>query len=340
MNLSEEIKVSSVSKNNDDKWRLYWDVIHSLPLAIYAVDKNGYITMFNEAAAELWGRRPETGNDRWCGSWKIFESNGVTELSLNKHPLALAFKEKRKDNINYPLVLERPDGSKRYFISYPELIFDSSDNIQGALNILVDATEISISGEEKAKLAAIVQSSDDAIINKTLKGIITSWNYAAEKLFGYTEAEMIGEPITKLIPTDRLDEEEEILNKLKEGKRIDHFETKRINKQGKELDLSLTISPVSDSTGNIIGASKIARDITDRKKIEEINARLAAIVQSSDDVIIGKTLEGIITSWNPAAEKLFEYSEEEMIGQSITKIIPSNRLNEEVEILSRLRNGE
>ena len=189
-------------------------------------------------------------------------------------------------------------------------------------------------------MAAIVQSSDDAIIAKTLDGIVTSWNIAAEKLFGYTENEMIGQSIMKLIPKDREGEESEIISKLKKGEKIDHFETKRITREGKLLDISLTISPIRNSNGTVIGASKIARDITDRKKSEELNARLAAIVQSSDDVIIGKTLEGIVTSWNIAAEKLFGYTEKEMIGQSITKIIPPERINEEYEILSQLRQGK
>src|SRR6185295_6015120 len=100
----------------------------------------------------------------------------------------------------------------------------------------------------------------------------------------------------KLIPKGREDEELEIISKLKKGEKIDHFETKRIDAKGKLLDISLTISPIRDENGTIIGASKIARDITDKKKIEELYARLAAIVQSSDDVIIGKTLDGIVTS--------------------------------------------
>ncbi|HEY1869908.1 MAG TPA: PAS domain S-box protein, partial [Chitinophagaceae bacterium] len=360
MNLSEEIKIST-SKNHDGRWLPYRDLIHSLPLAVYAVDKDGYITMFNDAAAELWGRRPEPGKDRWCGSWKIYELNDEIELPLNKYPLALAFEDKEKNNNKHPLIILRPDGSKRSLISYPNLIFDPNDDIEGAINILVDVTEIDIPGKEKieladtvqssdnaniaemdeinARLAAIIQSSDDVIISKTLEGIITSWNAAAEKLFGYTEEEMIGQPITKIIPPDRLNEEVEILSRLKRGEKIEHFETKRMTREGKQFDISLTISPVRDSKGNIIGASKIGRDITDRKRTDEINARLAAIVQSSDDAIISKTLTGTITSWNQAAEKLFGYTEEEMIGESIMKIIPADRSNEEQEILNTLKEG-
>jgi two-component system sensor histidine kinase VicK len=122
--------------------------------------------------------------------------------------------------------------------------------------------------EKLALLAAIVESSEDAIVSKTLDGIITSWNSGAERMFGYTPAEIIGLPITILIPFDRLDEEPKIIEQLKKGERVDHFETRRRTKEGRLIDISLTISPVRDSDGNIIGASKIARDITHIKALE------------------------------------------------------------------------
>src|SRR4029079_14364698 len=138
--------------------------------------------------------------------------------------------------------------------------FDKKGNVKGYLAVTTDITERKKSEELNARLAAIVQSSDDAIIAKTLDGIITSWNIAAEKLFGYTEKEMIGQSIMKLIPKDREGEESEIISKLKKGEKIDHFETKRITRAGELLDISLTISPIRDSNGTVIGASKIARD--------------------------------------------------------------------------------
>ena len=211
---------------------------------------------------------------------------------------------------------------------------DKDGNVKGYLAFTTDITERKKSEELNARFAAIVQSSDDAIIAKRLDGTITSWNIAAEKLFGYTENEMIGQSIMKLIPKDREGEEAEIVSKLNKGEKIDHFETQRITREGKLLDISLTISPIRNSNGTVIGASKIARDITNRKKSEELNARLAAIVQSSDDVIIGKTLEGIVTNWNNAAEKLFGYAEKEMIGQSITKIIPRNGSTKSMKYLT------
>jgi PAS domain S-box-containing protein len=120
-----------------------------------------------------------------------------------------------------------------------------------------------------ALLAAIVESSEDAIISKTLKGIITSWNKGAERLFGYTAEEAIGQPVTMLIPEDRLNEEPKIIERIRQGERVDHFETLRRRKDGSLLDISLTISPVRNAEGVIIGASKIARDITHRRRSEE-----------------------------------------------------------------------
>ncbi len=122
---------------------------------------------------------------------------------------------------------------------------------------------------EMALLAAIVESSDDAIISKSLSGIIQSWNSAAERIFGYTKAEAVGQPVTILIPEDRLPEETLILEKVRRGERIDHFETVRMHKDGSRVFVSLTVSPIKDAAGQIIGASKSARDITERKRIEE-----------------------------------------------------------------------
>src|ERR1700755_1639336 len=117
--------------------------------------------------------------------------------------------------------------------------------------------------KHKTIYSAIIDSSDDAIISKDLNGVITSWNRSAERLFGYTAQEAVGQSITMLIPPDRLDEEPQILSRLKRGERVDHFETIRQRKDGSTLDISLTISPVRDSAGNVIGASKIARDTTE-----------------------------------------------------------------------------
>ena len=319
-------------------------------------------------------------------------------------------------------------------------------------------------------LAAIIDSSDDAIISKDLSGTITSWNRAAERIFGYAAHEVIGGPISVIIPPDRGSEEIDILQRISRGERIDHFQTSRMRKDGKRIDVSVTISPLVQD-GRIIGASKIARDISDQKRLEreihdqrarlqvtlrsigdavivtnangevdymnpvaealtgwnvpdahgqpleavfnivnettrrrvenpaaralqqgvvvglanhtlliarggleyaiddtaapirsesddilgavlvfrdvsasrasdDFRARLASIVQSSDDAIISKDLNGRITSWNPGAVKLFGYPAEEAIGRPISMVIPPDRLAEETTILEQLRRGE
>jgi PAS domain S-box-containing protein len=192
--------------------------------------------------------------------------------------------------------------------------------------------------ETEGWLAAIVASSDDAIISKDLNGIITSWNRAAERMFGYTADEAVGRSIFLIIPDDRRAEEESILGRIRAGGVVDHFETMRRRKDGAFIDISLSVSPIV-ANGVVVGASKIARDVTAAKRLEREAFRLAAIVSSSDDAIIGKDLDGNILSWNRGAEKIFGFTAEEAIGRNITLIIPSDRLQEEEEVLARIRAG-
>jgi PAS domain S-box-containing protein len=330
----------------EESRKSYQQLIQSLPAAIYTTDEHGVITMYNEAAVQLWGRRPVVGKDLWCGSFKIFERDGKTEIPLHECPMAVALKEKRKVIVSDPFIVETPGGVRKWFLPHPKPVFDSKGNMTGAVNMLFDVTDQKMAEEQSAKLAAIVQSSDDAIISKGLDSVVTSWNPAAEKMFGYTAAEMIGQPILRIIPEDRLNEEPLIIKRIKAGDSIEHFETKRKAKDGSLVDISLTISPIKDALGNIIGISKIARDITLQKNLqvkleqrEEQSAKLAAIVQSSDDAIVSETFDGIVTSWNPAAEKMFGYSAGEMMGQPISNIIPGDRVEEKPLILERIKKG-
>ncbi len=194
--------------------------------------------------------------------------------------------------------------------------------------------------EAQARLAAIIESTDDAIISKTLGGFITSWNPAAEKLFGYTTDEVVGKYISIIIPKEREDEEFIIIGKVKSGLRIEHFETQRLTKSGALVDLSITVSPIKAPDGTIIGASKIARDIRETKAAQRASAYLAAIVESSDDAIISKDLNGTITSWNVAAWRIFGHTAEEVIGRHITILIPEHMMDEEYAILAKVKAGQ
>ncbi len=192
----------------------------------------------------------------------------------------------------------------------------------------------------QAYLAAIVESSDDAILSKDLNGVIQSCNAAGERIFGYPAEELIGQPVRILIPPERQTEEDDILARIRRGERIEHFETVRVRKDGGRIDISLTVSPVRDATGRIIGASKIARDISEQKRNRAAQSYLAAIVESSEDAILSKNLDGIIQSCNTRAEELFGYTAAELVGRSIRILIPPDRQAEEDDILARIRRGE
>ncbi|HEX8146716.1 MAG TPA: PAS domain S-box protein, partial [Pyrinomonadaceae bacterium] len=185
-------------------------------------------------------------------------------------------------------------------------------------------------------LAAVVDSADDAIISKTLEGVITSWNRGAERIFGYTADEVIGQPVTILIPEDHLDEEPGILARIRAGARVEHYETVRVRKDGSLVDVSLTVSPVRDAGGSIVGASKIARDITARKRAERTRGLLSAIVESSDDAIVSAGLDLKIASWNAGAERMFGYTADEVLGEDSTLITPPGHVEETRERFERL----
>ena len=156
------------------------------------------------------------------------------------------------------------------------------------------------------RLAAIVESSDDAIISKTLDGIITSWNRGAEKVFGYSAPEAIGKPMLMLIPPGRTNEEPEILARIRRGEKVDHFETIRVRKDGKLIDISATISPLKEGIDKIIGASKIARDITGRKRAEEKATWLASFPERNPNPIVELDLaSGVVHYANPSTIRLF-----------------------------------
>jgi len=189
-------------------------------------------------------------------------------------------------------------------------------------------------------LAAIVDSSDDPIISKELNGTIIGWNQAAMRVFGYCAEEIVGQSILRLIPPELHHEEDYILRQLRAGERIDHYETVRVKKNGEKFAVSITISPIRDATGRVIGASKTAHDISERRRSEESRSRLAAIVDSADDAIVSKDLNGVVSSWNEGAHRMFGYTADEMVGQPILRLIPPELHYEEDEILRKIRSGD
>jgi len=169
------------------------------------------------------------------------------------------------------------------------------------------------------RYAALVESSEDAIITKDLEGVVTSWNGAAERIFGYSANEMVGKPFSMLIPADREEEELQILGCIRRGEVVSHHETVRQRKDGTLVDISVTISPVKDEAGRVIGAAKIAHDVTERKRSEE---RFRLVVEAAPNAMVMVDASGKITLVNSQAEQLFGYSRQELLGQQMEMLVP------------------
>ena len=180
--------------------------------------------------------------------------------------------------------------------------------------------------DTRSRLAAIVASSDDAIVGKTLDGIVTDWNSGAEAIFGYTANEIIGKSISLIVPADRREESTAILDRIKRGERIDHFETQRRRKDGEVLDVSVTVSPVYDDSGRVRGASKVARDITESKRaltaLAEREAHLRSVLETVPDAMIVIDQAGVMSSFSATAERLFGYKAAEVIGNNVSMLMP------------------
>jgi PAS domain S-box-containing protein len=182
-------------------------------------------------------------------------------------------------------------------------LHDASGAFIGAMNMLIDMSEHQRAEQASQRLAAIVESSDDAIVSKDLDGVIATWNKGAERLFGYLEQEIVGKPITILIPEQHRDEENRILQRIRRGERIDHFETMRQRRDGSLVSISLTVSPITDDSGRIVGASKIARDITEQKRREEQITLLAREADHRTKNLLALALAAVhLTNGESAAE--------------------------------------
>jgi len=247
------------------------ELVEALPVALYTTDADGRITYFNAAAEALWGRAPVLGEEAWCGSWKLYWPDG-RPMAHDECPMAQTLKT-GNPVLGVKAIAERPDGTRFLFAPYPSPLFGPSGELTGAINMLFDISEWEAPEKALQHLAAIVQNSEDAIISKNLDGTITSWNAAAERLFGYKSEEIVGRSILVIIPEERRSEEAVIINRIRRGERIEHYETVRKRKNGTYVDVSLTVSPVKDRFGHVLGASKIARDISERKAQEELLKR-------------------------------------------------------------------
>jgi PAS domain S-box-containing protein len=246
--------------------KLFKSIALSIPNSlIIVIDKNHrYITIEGDLMEKMGYNR------------KDYEGKHLRDISPDRYEATKHLYDRVLAGEKYS-VERKSEAGEDYMVHFVPIKNDNNE-VEAGVIIALDITDFKQAQEKSAKLAAIVESSDDAIISKTFDSIVTSWNESAQRTFGYTADEMIGESILKLIPEDRREEEPQIIARLKKGERVEHYETKRVTKDGKLLDVSLTISPVKDTQGNVIGVSKIARDITDKKQEETRKNDFIAIV--------------------------------------------------------------
>jgi PAS domain S-box-containing protein len=242
--------------------------------AIYLKNRAGEYLLVNLACCRAIGlsREQILGHD----DRELFPTETAAQIQAHD-TIVMETGEPRR----FQLSLERPSGEKTTYLSTKSPHRDAAGHVIGVIGISRDITAYEAMTADSSYLAAIVRSSDDAIVSKTLDGVITSWNPAAERIFGFTASEAIGQHITLIIPPDRLSEEDEVLARIRRGDGVDHFDTVRIRKDGTLVNISLTVSPVRNRAGVIIGVSKIARDISLTKRLERERADLLVREQNA-----------------------------------------------------------
>jgi PAS domain S-box-containing protein len=302
--LANAVGVTLGLRDEEQGFELPARLFEQLPFAVYICDRNGLVLRYNRRAAELWGRSPKLRDpdERFCGSYRMFRPDG-TLLPHHQCPMADVLRTGvpvRQQEVH----IERPNGSRGIALVDIEAVKDSEGSIVGAVNCFQDVTDRKLAEDAALRLAAIVESSDDAIVGKDLDGIITSWNAGAARIFGYEAEEIIGKPITILVPLDYRKEEEAIIERIRHGRRVEHYETVRQRKHGSLIDVSLSVSPVKNAEGKIIGASKIARDITERKRSEAQIVNLAREAEHRTKNILATVLATVRLSYADTSDDL------------------------------------
>ena len=318
----ERIRAEESLSASEEKYR---SILENIQDVYYRMDREGVVVMVSPSGAALLG---------YAGTGEITGRPALDFFSDRREAEKFLALLKRDGRVSdFEAVVTRKDGSRISISGSSHVLFDAGGNYAGAEGIFHDITArkaaedaLRQSEEKNRHLAEIVESSDDAIIGKTLDGIITSWNRGAERIYGYTASEIMGRSLTVIIPPDRKDELSEILDRIRRGVHVDHYETTRVRKDGEEIAISLTVSPIRGEDGTIVGASTIARDITIRKEAEErLQQQLGFLQQLIDTIpnpVFYKNAEGVYTGCNKAFEDYIGLPRDRIIGKSVYQISP------------------
>lgn len=312
--------------------------LSSIGDAVIATDSDGNILLMNPVAEALCGWPQDNAFGKPLND--VFRIVNEFTGRPVENPVERVIREGRVVGLANHTILIARDERETAIDDSAAPIIDGAGKVAGVVLVFRDVTEKKKAQELKERLAAIVESSDDIIVSKDLNGTIMSWNKGAERTLGYTASEIVGKHISTITPPECSEDVEAILDKIRHGQRVDHYLTKRRRKDGTIIDVSLTVSPIRNAEGEIVGASKVGRDVSDRARAVELQERLAAIVESSDDIIVSKDLSGFITSWNRGAERVLGYTAEEIIGKHVSTLMPPESLEDTEKILGAVRRGE
>ncbi len=310
-------------------------ILDSLPLQIWYKDKNNRLVRVNKRFAEYMGL-----------SKKDLEGKPLGDLFPPDIALKCWEEDKEVIETGQPKVdiLDRHESAQgsRWFLTSKVPYKDRDGKIIGTINFSSDITErknAETSPTDHALLESLVESSDDAIIGKTLDGTIVSWNSGAQKIYGYAPEEVIGKSISILIPPEAQEEVPKILDRIKRGEHVDRYYTKRVKKDHSRIDVSITVSPIKDRKGNIIGSSTIARDITERKKAQEqlrdSEKKYRELFETSIDAIATSDMSGHFIDCNQSCLKMLGYTLDEMRNLTYQQLTPEKWHKKEAEIIER-----
>src|SRR5665648_514653 len=310
-------------------------LLEAVPDALVGMDQKGVIRFVNRQTESLFGY----DRDQLIGQrietlvpeslWQIYTEHRqdyFADPRTRSSGLDVALSGRHRDGSEFPINVSLSHIDTGDVLLVVTAVGDVAKQMQAVKNAQLTA--------------AIVQYSDDAIIGSTLAGMVTSWNPAAERMYGYSATEIVGRCGSLLISEDRVGKMNDVLARVKDGQVVEHFETTLVRKDGTGVPVSITIAPIRDEDGEVVGVSGVHRDVTEQRQAFETAQRLARIVESSGDAIIGETLDGIVTSWNPAAARMFGYSHAEIVGKSARLLVPDDQAGQFTSIRAKVKAGQ
>jgi PAS domain S-box-containing protein len=310
----KEIEVSLAAEKE-----LLSTTLASIGDGVIVTDPEGRVISLNAAAERLTGWKSAEAEGKLFGS--VFRIVNERTGAPAPDPVGKVLQSGTPAELANHTVLVAKDDRRIPIDDSASPIRQPNGELLGVVLVFRDVGPQRLAERERGHLAAIVEHSGDAVVSKNLNGIIQSWNASAERLFGYRPEEIIGKPVTVLIPVDRLEEEDQIISRLRRGLPAERIDTMRVTKDGRQIPVSVSVSPIKDQEGQVIGASKLVHDISERKKSERLLAEQARLLDLSYDAIVVRDATGRVSYWNKGAGEAYGYTSEEAVGRNIHELL-------------------